>query len=52
MLGSSLLIFYNKSDIEGAMTLEEVKDFLEMDKIKNWFWAILPSSGVTGKGLL
>ncbi len=51
LLGSTLLIFYNKSDIEGSMSLEEIKDFLELDKIKNRHWAILPSSGVSGSGL-
>lgn len=52
LAGSTLLIFYNKSDIQGAMPLQQIKDFLELDKIQSRHWAILPSSAVTGSGLL
>ncbi len=51
LLGSTLLIFYNKSDIKGSMSLKEIKDFLDLDKIRSRHWAILPSSAITGKGL-
>jgi len=51
LAGASLLIFYNKSDIEGCMTLEQIKEFLDLDRIHSRHWAILPSSGVTGSGL-
>lgn len=33
------------------MSLEEIKDFLELDKIKSRHWAIIPSSALTGDGL-
>ena len=51
LIGSTLLVFYNKSDIEGSMSLEEIKDFLELDNIKSRHWAIIPSSALTGDGL-
>ena len=51
LAGASLLVFYNKSDISGSLKLDEIKDFLELDKIQSRHWAILPSSGVTGSGL-
>ena len=34
LVGATLLIFYNKSDLKGSMTLNEVKDFLGLDNIK------------------
>ncbi len=52
LAGATLLIFYNKSDIEGSMSLEQIKEFLDLDKIHSRHWAILPSSGVSGSGLL
>lgn len=52
LIGSTLLIFYNKSDIEGSMSLEDITEFLELKRIKSRHWAILPSSGFSGKGLL
>jgi ADP-ribosylation factor-like protein 2 len=51
LAGATLLIFYNKSDIEGSMSLQQIKEFLDLDKIHSRHWAILPSSGVTGSGL-
>lgn len=49
--GATLLICYNKSDLSGNLSLDEVSEFLELPKIKSRFWAILPTSGYTGEGL-
>ena len=49
--GASLLIFYNKSDIKGSVSLEEISSFLELEKIHSRNWAIMPSSGISGSGL-
>ena len=44
LVGANLLVFYNKSDLKGSMSLGEVKDFLGLDSIKvrflfvYWFW--------------
>jgi len=51
LAGASLLIFYNKSDIEGCMSLKQIEEFLDLNRIHSRHWAILPSSGVTGSGL-
>ena len=34
LVGATLLIFYNKSDLKGSMSLNEVKNFLGLDNIK------------------
>jgi len=52
LVGSSLLIFCNKQDIEGALSLEEIKAFLNLDDITTRHWGIIPCSAVTGDGLL
>jgi len=52
LVGASLLIFCNKQDIEGALTCDEIKDYLELDDITTRHWAIIPCSAVTGEGLL
>ena len=51
LAGATLLIFYNKSDIEGSMTLEQIKEFLDLERIHSRHWAILPSSALSGSGL-
>jgi len=33
------------------MSLDEIKNFLELDQIRSRHWAILPSSAMSGKGL-
>ena len=52
MAGATLLIFCNKQDIEGALTMEEIGEILEVEKIEKRHVHILPCSGVTGDGLL
>ena len=51
LAGASLLVFYNKSDIEGSLSLDEIKNYLGLEEIKSRHWAILPSSAITGSGL-
>ena len=36
----------------GALTPAEIKDVLELDRIENRHWSIVPCSAVTGSGLL
>lgn len=49
--GAALLVYYNKSDIEGSLSLKEISQFLQLESLQNRDWAILPSSGITGSGL-
>ena len=46
------MVFCNKQDIAGALTPLEIKDVLELDKIEDRHWSIVPCSAVIGSGLL
>ena len=53
--GASLQIFCNKQDVAGALTVEEIKEALELDTYegtKDRNWSITPCSALTGAGLL
>lgn len=52
LAGASLLVFCNKQDLSGALTLEEIKDFLQLENFQTRHWAVVPCSAVTGQGLL
>jgi ADP-ribosylation factor-like protein 2 len=52
LAGASLLVFCNKQDLAGALTLEEIKEFLQLDNFQTRHWAVVPCSAVTGEGLL
>eukprot|EP00240_Pyramimonas_obovata_P006688 CAMPEP_0118928672 /NCGR_PEP_ID=MMETSP1169-20130426/5874_1 /TAXON_ID=36882 /ORGANISM="Pyramimonas obovata, Strain CCMP722" /LENGTH=172 /DNA_ID=CAMNT_0006870707 /DNA_START=143 /DNA_END=658 /DNA_ORIENTATION=- len=53
LAGSSLLIFANKQDINGALTKEEIQKVLELDSMStSRHWQICGCSAVTGEGLL
>jgi ADP-ribosylation factor-like protein 2 len=47
LAGSTLLIFCNKQDIEGALSMEQIKDVLELEEIKTRHWMILPCSAIS-----
>ncbi|CAI9723719.1 ADP-ribosylation factor 1 [Octopus vulgaris] len=46
-----LMIFANKQDIEGAMTVSEVSTALGLHALKNWKHQILKTSAINGVGL-
>ena len=48
---AKLLVFANKQDVEGAMTVEEVSKELCLSKIKNRQWTIFKTSATQGVGL-
>ena len=52
LAGATLMVFCNKQDIAGALTPLEIKDVLELDKIEDRHWSIVPCSAVMGSGLL
>ena len=52
LAGATLLIFCNKQDIEGAMSVKEIKEFLDLDSITTRHWGVIPCSAMTGFGLL
>ena len=52
LAGATLLIFCNKQDCEGALTVEQIGEVLEIDKIDKRHYNIQACSGITGDGLL
>nr|ACO11606.1 ADP-ribosylation factor-like protein 2 [Caligus rogercresseyi] len=52
LLGCTLLIFANKSDLPNSLSAEEIKDALDLSIITTHHWMILDCSAVTGHNLL
>lgn len=52
LAGATLLVFANKQDLPGAYIMEQLKEILELDKIKTHHWKIVSCSAVTGEKLL
>ncbi|KAK2778073.1 hypothetical protein FQN53_001951 [Emmonsiellopsis sp. PD_33] len=51
LVGASLLVFLNKTDVEGGMGREDIREGLQLDAIKTHKWTILPCSAMTGHNL-
>ncbi|KAL8804880.1 MAG: hypothetical protein Q9182_002282 [Xanthomendoza sp. 2 TL-2023] len=48
LMGASLLVLSNKTDIEGSMSNEEIRKALALDSIKTHRWNIIQCSAITG----
>ncbi|KAL0230442.1 hypothetical protein PCE1_004002 [Barthelona sp. PCE] len=51
LAGASLLVCANKQDIEGALSVEEITDVLQLNNIERRHWLCACVSAVTGRGL-
>jgi len=51
LAGATLLVFANKQDLAGSMTLEEIRDALDLRSIVSHRWVVYPCSAYTGAGL-
>ncbi|TGZ81660.1 ARF/SAR superfamily [Ascodesmis nigricans] len=51
MKDTLLLVFANKQDLPGAMSPTEVTDKLQLSKLKDRVWYVVPSCATTGEGL-
>nr|ODN85413.1 ADP-ribosylation factor-like 2 [Cryptococcus depauperatus CBS 7841]ODN89866.1 ADP-ribosylation factor-like 2 [Cryptococcus depauperatus CBS 7855] len=51
LAGATLLVFANKQDLDGSMTLKEMRDVLELQSILSHRWVVYPCSAFTGEGL-
>ncbi|KAA8910118.1 ADP-ribosylation factor family-domain-containing protein [Sphaerosporella brunnea] len=51
MKDSLLLVFANKQDLPGAMPPAEVTEKLQLSKLKDRVWYVVPSCATTGEGL-
>ena len=47
-----LLVFANKQDLPGALSLHEIQEVLQLDSIVSHHWKIVECSAVTGLNLL
>ncbi|KAL1894003.1 ADP-ribosylation factor, Arf Arf6 [Sporothrix stenoceras] len=52
MKDSLLLVFANKQDLENSMKPQEVTEALQLAKLKDKIWYVVPSCATTGEGLL
>jgi ADP-ribosylation factor protein 6 len=52
MKDSLLLVFANKQDLPDALKPQEVTDALQLSKLKDKVWYVVPSCATTGEGLL
>ncbi|KAF9032666.1 GTP-binding protein [Hymenopellis radicata] len=48
LAGASLLVFANKQDLPGALSLPEIISALDLEGIKSHHWKIFPCSAMTG----
>ncbi|KAL8705581.1 MAG: hypothetical protein Q9201_001322 [Fulgogasparrea decipioides] len=48
LMGASLLVLANKTDIEGSMSIDEIHKLLALDAIKTHNWTIMQCSAITG----
>jgi len=46
-----ILIFANKQDLPNAMSIEEIKERLELNTITNRKWHVQPTCAITGEGI-
>lgn len=51
LAGSSLLVFANKQDVAGALSVQHIAQVLALESIGNRHWRIVPCSAVNGDGL-
>jgi ADP-ribosylation factor-like protein 2 len=53
LAGASLLIFANKQDLGGALSVQEISEVLQLhgDDISGRHWTIFGCSAMTGEGL-
>ncbi|CAK7566460.1 MAG: ADP-ribosylation factor-like protein 2 [Sporothrix epigloea] len=51
LAGASLLVFANKTDVQGSMNDDETLEALKLEEIRTHRWHILRCSAVTGQNL-
>ncbi|KAK1923147.1 GTP-binding protein [Papiliotrema laurentii] len=51
LAGATLLVFANKQDLAGSLTLEQIRESLDLRSIVSHKWSIRACSAYTGEGL-
>jgi len=52
LAGASLLVFANKQDLAGSLSVQEIRDTLSLDSLTTHQWEILSCSAILGTNLL
>ncbi|KAF8628159.1 hypothetical protein AX17_006029 [Amanita inopinata Kibby_2008] len=52
LAGASLLVFANKQDIQGSLSVSEISSALDLESIRTHHWQIWPCSAMTGENLV
>lgn len=52
LAAATLLVLANKCDLPGALSLQQIREALDLDSIKSHHWRIVRCSAVTGENLL
>ncbi|KAJ9122465.1 ADP-ribosylation factor-like protein 2 [Naganishia vaughanmartiniae] len=52
LAGATLLVFANKQDLDGSMSLTEIRDALDLESIQSHRWLVQPCSAYTGEHLV
>ncbi|KAJ1030045.1 hypothetical protein NDA16_000958 [Ustilago loliicola] len=50
--GATIMLFANKQDLPGALSAEQIKNHLELDRVSTHSWRIQPCSAYTGDNLV
>ncbi|KAF1815983.1 ARF/SAR superfamily [Eremomyces bilateralis CBS 781.70] len=51
LMGASLLVVKNKTDVHGCLSNDQVRDILRLDDIRTHRWSIMECSAMTGQNL-
>lgn len=51
LAGATLIVLCNKQDINGALSVNEIKELLDLNSITTRHWMIAPCCGLNGDGL-
>lgn len=50
--GALVLVFANKQDLHGALSVEQIRESFGLDHVQNHAWHIQPSCAATGEGII
>ncbi|KAK8810993.1 ADP-ribosylation factor-like protein 2 [Blastocystis sp. ATCC 50177/Nand II] len=53
LMGAAVLIFCNKCDLEGALPVEKIQEYLQLSgpEFETRYWSIVSCSAITGEGI-
>ncbi|BEI82650.1 hypothetical protein CcaverHIS002_0305180 [Cutaneotrichosporon cavernicola] len=51
LAGATLLVFANKQDLAGSLSVDQIREALGLEQIDSHKWRIVPCSAISGDGL-